>query len=885
MSQDGLGVVAVNDDPSDYPGCVLCYWNHLKDGTPGWGSADSAPVWVYEPGGGPGDTDFYSVVISGSGDYIATGPSYGSFIFSRTNNVPLQTFSFGTANSYALTFDGQYGLCGNRQGGFYYFSKSSGTPLWSKTLGGMVHAVALAYFTEKEWPMFHHDPEHTGYSTSVAPNTNNTIWNYTTGDWIWSSSPTVADGKVYVGSWDNKTYCLNATTGKQIWNYTTGWFVESSPAVAYGRVYVGSYDSKIYCLNDTTGAQIWNYTTGDIVVSSPAVVDDRVYVGSLDNKTYCLNATTGEHIWNYTAGDWVSSSPAVADGRVYIGSGDQKIYCLDASTGAEIWNYTTGNWVSSSPAIIEDRVYVGSADHKIYCLDASTGMHIWNFTTGNYIVSSPAVANGSVYVGSWDHKVYCLDAISGTHIWNYTTGGVIYSSPAVGDGKVYVGSNDRSVYCLNATSGTQIWSYITSGRVVSSPTIAGGKVFVGSEDKKVYAFEDPIYTLSITTSDGGTTDPVPGTYTYYEGTAIAITAISGTGYEFNHWQLDDSWNYSNPIIVRMHANHTLHAVFTYSVTIKAHCYTEDVDVSVSISMDDVPTGYTTPNTFTNLTGTHNFTIPINDLDGHPFKQWDTGDTNTTITVTLGGEHVAYYQGRYNLTITTTAGGTTNPPSGNYTYWDGTHVSVTATPSLGYLLDHWELDTVNVGASNPIVVVMNTNHNLDANFSWVGICNLTITTTTGGTTNPAPGTYSYTNGSVVTVTATPSLGYILSHWELDGSNAGSSNPTAVTMDMNHTLNANYSWVGICSLIISTSPGGTTNPAPAMYSYTKGTMVTVASLPDLGHHFDHWELDGVNAGNQNSITITMNQDHTLHAVFSIPTKYGTHGSGAGRDGRLL
>ncbi|UCE16735.1 MAG: PQQ-binding-like beta-propeller repeat protein, partial [Candidatus Bathyarchaeota archaeon] len=110
------------------------------------------------------------------------------------------------------------------------------------------------------WPMFHHDLNHTGYSTSTAPNTNHTIWNYTTGDRV-VSSPAVADGKVFVGSDDWKVYCLDASTGAHIWNYTTGSDVDSSPAVADGKVYVGSWDNKVYCLNASSGTHIWNYTT------------------------------------------------------------------------------------------------------------------------------------------------------------------------------------------------------------------------------------------------------------------------------------------------------------------------------------------------------------------------------------------------------------------------------------------------------------------------------------------------------------------------------------------------------------------------------------------------------------------------------------------------
>jgi len=147
------------------------------------------------------------------------------------------------------------------------------------------------------WPMFHHNLQNTGYSTSTAPNTNNTLWNYTTDGNVFSS-PAVADGKVYVGSYDYRVYCLNATTGVQIWNYTTGNNVQSSPIVADGKVYVGSDDHRVYCLNATTGAHIWDYPANGNVRSSPAVADGKVYVGSGDDRVYCLNASTGVHIWN-----------------------------------------------------------------------------------------------------------------------------------------------------------------------------------------------------------------------------------------------------------------------------------------------------------------------------------------------------------------------------------------------------------------------------------------------------------------------------------------------------------------------------------------------------------------------------------------------------------
>jgi len=164
-------------------------------------------------------------------------------------------------------------------------------------------------------------------------------------------------------------------------------------------------------------------------------------------------------------------------------------------------------------------------------------------------------------------------------------------------------------------------------------------------------FATPV-TLTITTTTGGTTDPPPGTNTYAPGTVVAVTAIPFTNCGFDHWELDGFYAGSqNPINVMMNTDHTLHAVFTYNVTIKAHCYTEGTDVSVSITMDGTPTGYNTPHTFTGLTGTHTFTVPSTDQQGHPFLQWGTGETSTTITVTTGGTYTAYYTGIHDIAIT------------------------------------------------------------------------------------------------------------------------------------------------------------------------------------------------------------------------------------------
>ena len=65
-------------------------------------------------------------------------------------------------------------------------------------------------------------------------------------------------------------------------------------------------------------------------------------------------------------------------------------------------------------------------------------------------------------------------------------------------------------------------------------------------------------------------------------------------------------------------------------------------IAEPITKDGVPTGFSTPHTFTGLTGTHTFTVPNTDIFGYAFSSWDTGETTTTITVNSDGTHTARY---------------------------------------------------------------------------------------------------------------------------------------------------------------------------------------------------------------------------------------------------
>jgi outer membrane protein assembly factor BamB len=336
------------------------------------------------------------------------------------------------------------------------------------------------------WPMFRHDPSHTGVSLSSVAAGNQSEWKFRTFSQV-ASGPAVVDGFVYIGSLDDNVYALNSSTGNEIWNYTSYAPVDSFPAIDNSVVYIGSDDNNVYALNATTGSKIWSYHTGGSIETSPTVLAGVVYVTSTyDGNIYALNATTGSKIWSYFLGGKIGSSPAVVYGTVYVGGPSGKLYALDALTGKSLWNFTTGSEVMSSPAVANGIIYFGSYDQYVYALNATNGNKLWSFETKGAVNSSPAVSNDLIYVGSFDGSVYALNATTGSKVWSYQTGNEVSVSPAVASGMVYIGSTDGNLYALNATNGDKIRAFQVGDP--TSSAIADGMVYVGSGDDYVCAF-------------------------------------------------------------------------------------------------------------------------------------------------------------------------------------------------------------------------------------------------------------------------------------------------------------------------------------------------------------------------------------------------------------
>jgi hypothetical protein len=70
---------------------------------------------------------------------------------------------------------------------------------------------------------------------------------------------------------------------------------------------------------------------------------------------------------------------------------------------------------------------------------------------------------------------------------------------------------------------------------------------------------------------------------------------------------------------------------------------------------------------------------------------------------------------YDLKVSVSGSGTTNPPSGVQTHLSGTTLTVTASPASGWRFSHWILDGAEAGTNPNYIITMNADHELTAVF--------------------------------------------------------------------------------------------------------------------------------------------------------------------------
>jgi len=146
---------------------------------------------------------------------------------------------------------------------------------------------------------------------------------------------------------------------------------------------------------------------------------------------------------------------------------------------------------------------------------------------------------------------------------------------------------------------------------------------------------------------------------------------------------------------------------------------------------------------------------------------------------------------------------------------------------------------------------------------------TSSTVGGNVTTPGEGVFSYDEGMIVDLVATPDAGYRFVNWTGDVGTIADVNAAATNITINGDYEITANFIAQYDLTIDSTVGGNvTTPGEGLFpDYDAGTVVDLAATPDAGYRFVNWTGDvgtiaDVNAAATN---ITMNGDYEITANF--------------------
>jgi len=381
--------------------------------------------------------------------------------------------------------------------------------------------------------------------SSVDPKTGKTQWLHSQLDGAWvngkffaagevsgqQSSPTVVDGVLYIASPDGFVNAIDTETGKELWKFETKSSCSPSPTVAEGKVFVGqTYQSfgTYFALDKNTGEPIWATKDLGSVWISAAYVNGKLFLGNMTGDFLALDPNTGEKIWNYfTAKDTPNENKPLTEGGhhgwppgvycnpitegsvVYTGSWSGYYFAFDQDTGKLLWRCKTqpegtkgGAPDSAAPVLHKDHLYVQKAGSRIAAINKHTGKIDWEWKAkSGWLQNGTIAAMDNMIFGSTVRLVTKLPYNATIHafndfqnggelIWEYKGGGGL-TAPVLTKNKIIFGSSANPfMTCLNPKTGEVIWRTHVGGMMLESvPSIYGDKVFALIKNGYLYAIK------------------------------------------------------------------------------------------------------------------------------------------------------------------------------------------------------------------------------------------------------------------------------------------------------------------------------------------------------------------------------------------------------------
>lgn len=219
----------------------------------------------------------------------------------------------------------------------------------------------------------------------------------------------ISAGKVYFGSSvDHQLRCVDLKSGKVVWRFFTGGPIRLSPTVHQTKVYFGSDDGFVYCLDATTGKEIWKLRAGlneEMIIArgemvsrwpvrTNVLIDEGIaYFGAgifphENIYLYAVDANTGKVIWKIDNLSQTSAGRNELSPQGYILANDEFLFfpsgrslpaAFNKKTGEQehkrsySWRSTAGGVVGGTQALLADGQIYSMGAHHILALTQDEG--------------------------------------------------------------------------------------------------------------------------------------------------------------------------------------------------------------------------------------------------------------------------------------------------------------------------------------------------------------------------------------------------------------------------------------------------------------------------------------------------------------------------------
>lgn len=275
-----------------------------------------------------------------------------------------------------------------------------------------------------------------------------------------------AEDRLFVTTGFAKIVALDASNGKEIWRESVFAPMHAAPTVADGRVYTVTLDNRTNVFSASDGRPLWQHTglqeVADILgAASPAVADGIVVVPHTSGELFALSADAGRVRWSDSLAairrvDAVSQlpdirgDPVIDDGLVFATSHSGRMAALDLRTSRRVWDREIGG--IQTPWTAGKYLYVINSNSLLICMMKENGRIRWTAQLPRWedpdeketpvVWSGPVLAGDRLIIAGSNEQALSVSPYTGKTIGRIDLPGKVFIAPIVADKTVYFLTDD-----------------------------------------------------------------------------------------------------------------------------------------------------------------------------------------------------------------------------------------------------------------------------------------------------------------------------------------------------------------------------------------------------------------------------------------------------------